>query len=86
MTIPTFLLALLIALLCGVVFHVFRGGDGWRLLLYLGLSVLGFAIGQGISLWRGWSLYTFGPLDIGMGLIGSVVVLALGEWLSRTQA
>ena len=86
MTFPTVLLALLIALLCGVVFHIFRGGGGWRLLLYLGLSVLGFAIGQGISLWRGWDLFPFGPLDIGMGVIGSAVILAFGEWLSRTQA
>ena len=86
MTLPTLLLAVLIALLCGVVFHIFRGGDGWRLLLYLGLSVFGFAIGQGISLWRGWNLFSFGSLDIGMGVIGSAVILAFGEWLSRTQA
>ena len=86
MTIPTLLFALLIALLCGVLFHLLRGGSGWRLLLYLGLSVLGFAIGQSVSMWRGWGLYTFGPLDIGMGVIGSVAILALGEWLSRIQA
>ena len=86
MTLSTLLLALLIALLCGVLFHLLRGGSGWRLLLYLGLSVLGFAIGQWISVWRGWDLFAFGPLDIGMGVIGSAAVLAFGEWLSRTQA
>ena len=86
MTIPTLLFALLIALLCGVLFHLLRGGSGWRLLLYLGLSVLGFAIGQLISVWRGWDLFPFGPLDIGMGVIGSVAILALGEWLSRIKA
>ncbi len=85
MTIPALLFALLIALLCGVLFHLLRGGSGWRLLLYLGLSILGFAIGQLISTWRGWNLFVFGSLDIGMGLIGSVLVLALGEWLSRIE-
>jgi hypothetical protein len=85
MTIPTLLFALLVAFLCGVVFHFFRGGNGWRLLLYLGLSVLGFAIGQWVGMWRSWDLFMFGSLDIGMGIIGSAAILALGDWLSRIQ-
>jgi hypothetical protein len=85
MTIPVLLFALLIALLCGVLFHILRGGSGWRLLLYFGLSILGFAIGQWISVWRGWHLLMFGALDIGMGVIGSGAVLALGDWLSRIE-
>ena len=85
MTLPTLLLALLITLLCGALFHILRGGSGWRLLLYLGLSTLGFALGQWISMWRGWNLFMFGALDIGMGVIGSVAILMLGEWLSRIE-
>jgi len=87
MTLPTLLFALLIALLCGVLFHFLRGrkesSSGWRLLLYLGLSTLGFALGQWISMWRGWNLFMFGALDIGTGVIGSVAMLMFGEWLSR---
>jgi hypothetical protein len=79
------LFALLIALLCGVLFHILRGGSGWCLLLYFGLSALGFAVGQSISIWRGWHLLRFGALDIGMGLIGVAVFLVLGEWLSRFE-
>ena len=85
MTLPTLLLALLIALLCGALFHILRGGGGWRLLLYLGLSTLGFTLGQWLSMWLGWSLFRFGALDIGMGVIGSVAILMLGEWLSRIE-
>jgi hypothetical protein len=85
MTIPVLLFALLISLLCGVLFHILRGGSGWRLLLYFGLSTLGFAVGQWISIARGWQLLTFGVLDIGLGLIGSAVFLVLGEWLSRIE-
>jgi len=55
------------------------------LLLYLGLSTLGFALGQWISMWRGWNLFMFGALDIGMGVIGSVAILIFGEWLSRIE-
>jgi hypothetical protein len=85
MTLPLLLFALLIALLCGAMFHILRGGSGWRLLLYFGLSILGFAIGQGISMWCGWHLLMFGSLDIGMGVIGSLVFLAFGDWLSRIE-
>jgi hypothetical protein len=85
MTLPTLLFALLIASLCGVLFHILRGGSGWRLLLYLGFSALGFALGQWLSWWRGWNLFVFGSLDIGLGVIGSVVILILGEWFSRIE-
>jgi hypothetical protein len=85
MTIPVLLFALLISLLCGTLFHILRGGGGWRLLLYFGLSTLGFAVGQWISIARGWHLLMFGALDIGMGLIGSLVFLIAGEWLSRIE-
>jgi len=85
MTLPTLLLAFLITSLCGVLFHIVRGGSGWRLLLYLGLSTLGFALGQWLSIWRGWNLFMIGALDIGLGVIGSVSILILGEWLSRIE-
>ncbi len=86
MTIPLVLLALLIALLCGALFHILRGGSGWRLLLHMGLSVFGFALGQGLSIWRGWQLLAFGALDVGVGLIGSMLFLMLGDWLSQIKS
>jgi hypothetical protein len=86
MTLPTLLFALVLASLCGVLFHVLRVGNGWRLLLNIGLSALGFTLGELISIWRGWNLLPFGALDIGMGVIGSVLLLLLGEWLIRFEA
>jgi hypothetical protein len=83
MTIPSFLFALLISLLCGVLFHIFRGGSGWRLLFYFGLSALGFAVGQWISSTRGWHFLMFGALDLGVGLPGILLFLLAGEWLSQ---
>ena len=85
MTIPVLLFALLISILFGTLFHLLRGGGGWRLLLYIGLSILGFAAGQWMSAARGWHLIMFGALDIGIGLIGSVVFLIGGDWLSRIE-
>jgi len=85
MTLPNLLFALLIALLLGFIFHILRGGSRWRLLLYLGLSVAGFAAGQWLSIWRSWNLLMFGWLDIGTGVIGSILFLVIGDWLSRIE-
>ena len=85
MNLPTILLALVIALLFGSLYHFVRGGNGWRLILFLGLSILGFAVGQLIGLWRNWNLIMLGQLNLGMGTIGSILFLIGGEWLSRIE-
>ena len=84
-TIPAALFGLVIALLIGALYHVLRGGNGWRLLLFLGLSALGFAAGQAGGWGFGWVVYKFGLLDLGLGVIGSVVFILLGDWLSRPR-
>jgi hypothetical protein len=85
MTIPTLLFALLIALLYGALYHLLRGGGFWRLLLYLGLSVAGFALGHLIGLWRGWVFLPLGLLNLGMSTLGSLLFLAVGDWLQRGE-
>ena len=85
MTLPTLLFALLVALLYGALYHVIRGGRFWRLVLYLILSVIGFAVGQLVGLWRGWLLLPLGSLNLGMSSIGSILILLLGDWLSRIE-
>jgi len=85
MTLPTLLLAVFIALLYGALYHLFRGGGFWRLLLYLGLSLLGFGLGHWVGIWRGWTLLPLGSLNLGMCSAGSVIILILGDWLSRIE-
>lgn len=85
MTLPVILLGSIIALLVGFLFHILRGGMGLRLLLYLGLSILGFAGGQWFSMAGGWKLFLLGALDIGMGVIGSILALIVGDWVSRIE-
>jgi hypothetical protein len=60
------------------------GGPG-KLLLYLVLSVVGFAAGQWMAAARGWIVFAVGPLDLGIAAIGSIVFLALGHWLSMVR-
>ena len=86
MTLPSLLFALLVALLYGALYHLIRGGSFWRLLLYFGLSVLGFAAGHIVGLWRGWMLLPLGSLNLGLSSIGSLVVLVLGDWLGHSEA
>jgi len=86
MTIPTFLLAVLIALFYGSLFHLIRGGGFWRLLLYLGLSLFGFTMGHLLGLWRNWVLIPIGTINVGLSSLGSLVMLILGDWLSRVES
>ncbi|PWB71305.1 MAG: hypothetical protein C3F07_14445 [Anaerolineales bacterium] len=86
MTIPAFLFALLIALLYGAIYHFLRGGGLGRLLLYLILSILGFVAGHLVGLWRGWIFFPLGSLNLGVSSIGSVVMLLIGDWLSRIES
>lgn len=83
MTLPTLLFALLVASLYGALYHLLRGGGFWRLTLYLGLSVLGFAVGHLVGQWRGWVLLPLGSLNLGLSSLGSILVLLVGDWLSR---
>jgi hypothetical protein len=85
MTLPVVLLGLVIALLIGFIFHILRDGNGRRLLLYLGLSILGFSLAQWLSMASGWKLYQLGALDLGMDVIGSILVLIGGDWIDHRQ-
>ncbi|MGB8982610.1 MAG: hypothetical protein WCC12_12090 [Anaerolineales bacterium] len=86
MTLPTLLLGLLVALLYGGLYHLIRGGRLLRLLLYFGLSLLGFVLGHLLGLWRGWIFIPVGSLNLGLSSAGSILVLLLGDWLSRIEA
>lgn len=85
MSIPSILFGLVVAFLLGALFHAVRGGNGWRLLLSLFLGALGFMLGQFAGMWFGITLYPFGILDLGAGVLGSLIILILGDWLSRIK-
>ena len=86
MTIPTVLFALVVALFYGALYHLIRGGGFWRLFLYFGLSILGFIVGHLVGLWRGWTFLPLGALNLGLSSLGSVLLLIIGDWLSRIEA
>lgn len=86
MTLPSILFALLVALVYGSLYHLIRGGRFLRLLFYLGLSILGFTVGHLVGIWQGWILFPLGSLNLGLSSLGSLIILLLGDWLSRIEA
>jgi hypothetical protein len=82
MTLPAFLFGFLISTMLGAAFHLWKDGGVWRLLLFLILSGSGFWLGHALSLAVGWDFWKLGPLRIGFAIIGSVVFLGVGYWLS----
>ena len=83
MSLPSFLLAFLIASLYGVLFHLWRGGGPNRILFYLILAWLGFYGGNFLALWLGWVLFPIGALNAGISTLGAAVFLFLGDWLGK---
>jgi uncharacterized membrane protein YeaQ/YmgE (transglycosylase-associated protein family) len=86
MSIPTLFLGLILSTLYGALFHLWRGGNAGRLLLYLLLSWIGFWIGQLIGNLLNVSFDTLGQLHLLFATMGSLILLAIGFWLSLVQA
>ena len=86
MTFPALLFGLVVAMFYGAFYHLIRDGGFWRLILYFRLSIFGFVMGHLIGLWRGWIFLPLGSLNFGLSTLGSVIILLLGDWLSRVEA
>jgi hypothetical protein len=86
MTLPTLLFGLLVALFYGALYHLIRDGGFWRLLLFFSLSIAGFIAGHWIGIWREWTFLPLGSLNLGLSTLGSFILLAVGDWLSRIEA
>ncbi|MFZ2098091.1 MAG: hypothetical protein WAV05_15770 [Anaerolineales bacterium] len=85
MSIPTIFLGLILSTLYGALFHLWRGGNAGRLLLYLLLAWIGFWLGQLLGNYLKVSFDTLGQLHLGMATLGSLILLAIGYWLSLVQ-
>jgi hypothetical protein len=73
-------------MLIGSLFHVVVDGGPARLLLYLLLSAAGFAMGHWLGDSQGWTYWSVGPLRLGTAAVGSLVLLAIGHWLTQAEA
>jgi uncharacterized membrane protein YeaQ/YmgE (transglycosylase-associated protein family) len=79
------ILGLILSTLYGALFHLWRGGNAGRLLLYLILAWIGFWVGQFIGNLLNISIDTLGQLHIVAATLGSLVLLFIGYWLSLVR-
>ena len=85
MTVPALLFGILVSTMMGAMLHVLVGGGLWRLGLYIVLAWVGFWGGHVLGTTIGWTFWSVGPLHLGMALLGGLVVLFIGYWLSLVQ-
>ena len=85
MNVPILLLGFVLATLYGALFHFWKGGSIKRLMIILGLSWVGFWVGQIIGGLTNISFAAVGVLNTGMATIGSIIFLFVGNWLSLVE-
>jgi hypothetical protein len=83
MNTPSILLGIILSTLYGSGFHLWRGGNLGRLILYMILGWAGFWIGQALATSLGWNFLSLGPLHLGMATLLSFIFLGLGYWLGK---
>jgi hypothetical protein len=85
MTFPSMVLGIVIGAALGCAFHFWRGGNFKWLVLYNLLGIIGFWIGHLAAEYGHWTLLMLGPINLGGGLIGALVLLFGGYWLSMAS-
>lgn len=85
MTLPSFVLGIVISTLYGAAFHLWRGGGPGRLVLYLILGWAGFWAGHALTAYWAWTFGKVGPLQILGASLGSLLFLGAGYWLSLVE-
>jgi len=86
MTLPTLAFGSLLAIFYGVIFHLWRGGSIWKLISYIALSLIGFWLGEFIGGKFGFKFYQLGALHLGFATIFSLILMAGGYWLTKTDS
>jgi uncharacterized membrane protein YeaQ/YmgE (transglycosylase-associated protein family) len=72
-------------MLVGALFHLVVDGGPGRLVLYMVLGIVGFAAGQWLGSAQQWRFLPVGPIHFGPAVLGSLLVLLLGHWLSKVD-
>ena len=80
--VPSLVFSLLLSSLYGAIFH-FIWGKRWRdLVVYLVTAVVGFALGQALFEFLGFSFYMIGQVRVVEATILAWVCLFVARWLN----
>jgi len=81
MTIPAFLFGSLVAVLLGSLFHLWKGGGFFHILLYILAGEIGFWAGHFFAQLLDLQLWSLGPIRLGPSIISALFFLLLARWL-----
>jgi|BarGraNGADG00212_1021973.scaffolds.fasta_scaffold214694_1 hypothetical protein len=80
-TIASVAFGLIISTLIGALLHFWRGGGLGKLIYYILISWTGFWAGHIAGASLGFTFLNVGPLNLGMAILGNLVLLGFGYWL-----
>lgn len=86
MNVSTYIFGWILATLLGAVFHLWKDGGFWKLVIYIVFSWIGFFLGHLVARSAGFNFMNVGSLYLGGGIIGSIVMLFAIHWLSRIES
>ena len=86
MNVSTYIFGWILATLLGAVFHLWKDGGFWKLVIYIILSWIGFFLGHVIAKSTGFNFMNVGSLHLVGGIIGSIIALFAGHWFSRIES
>ena len=85
MNAPSIFLGTLIAIACGLVFHLIRGGRMSRLGLYMATSWVAFFVGHVVGLWLEWDFLQLGSLNLFPALLATMLGLISASVLAGPE-
>ncbi len=83
MTFPAIIFSIIISSLYACVYHFFKGGNLFTLIIYIIVSVGGFFGGQYLADLLEISFIQLGTINFGVGSLCSLSLLLIGGWISR---
>jgi len=81
MTVPAFLFGTLVAVFLGALFHLWKGGGPFFILLYIVASVMGFWAGHYSAEYLNLTFWSIGPVRYGPSLVAALFFLLVTSWL-----
>jgi hypothetical protein len=82
MSVPSFFIGMVIATICGLLFHILRGGRLSRMFLYLSTAWVSFFAGQMVSEWISWRVLRYGSLNLLPNLFATFIGLLTANVLA----
>lgn len=79
MNAPAIFLSILISTVCGLLYHIIRGGRSARLGLYVLTAWIAFIAGHMVGQWLDWTFIRLGTLNLFPALVATLLGLIVAS-------